>query len=106
MLVIVVIGSVLVLGTIVYYVQKRRRKYVVMAPSRPNEYSTYVTDANLFAKPSEIDEPDTMEAETKLDPSEFVTVNPAALESDDDVNEKEALMNTEASKEDGDSSSS
>jgi len=97
-LIIVALGTLLVIGAIAYYVKKRRGKYSVMTPSRPNEYSAYVTDANIFAKPSEIDEHDgtgiPMESETKLDSPEFV-VNPSALESDEDVTEKETLMKTE-----------
>jgi len=107
-LIIVALGTLLVIGAIVYYIKKRRGKYTVMTPSRPNEYSAYVTDANIFAKPSEMDEHDgtgiPMESETKLDSPEFV-VNPSALESDEDVTEKETLMRTEEeSKQEGKSS--
>ena len=107
-LIIVALGTLLVIGAIVYYIKKRRGKYTVMTPSRPNEYSAYVTDANIFAKPSEMDEHDgtgiPMESETKLDSPDFV-VNPSALESDEDVAEKETLMRTqEESKQEGKSS--
>ena len=107
-LIIVALGTLMVIGTTVYYIKKRRGKYTVMTPSRPNEYSAYVTDANIFAKPSEMDEHDgtgiPMESETKLDSPDFV-VNPSALESDEDVAEKETLMRTqEESKQEGKSS--
>ena len=93
-LIIVTIAIFLTVCAIgVFYIQRKKQRYLLQSVSIRQHHGTYVTDTNTFArppKPKATDEENLvqsiqMQAKAETDPiSSLVAINPAALEDDDE----------------------